>query len=294
MLDRLLGLTLQFVLLLIRFMPLGWFETAGAVLARVIRPFAKKDLAQLRSNVQRVYNLPPKSHFSAMFEQQVLRHHMTCALETLRIIQEPKVMEIAGFEALRTAIAAVETINKGHVIVTAHLGSWELCAYLGQKAASRPFRVLAKPPKRIGALTFLNKVRERMGVEVLWTDRKSLLKDMLGGLKRGESIGFVMDQKPEGRQGPVVPFFGIGTEFVSGPATMTLRTGCAVIALFCVREGPFAYRAVSQTLAPGGHNETDELALTARMAAAIEAAVRLYPEQWTWNYKRWRSEPVTP
>jgi len=107
-------------------------------------------------------------------------------------------------------------------------------------------------------------------------------------LKRAECVGFVMDQKPEGRNGPVVPFFGIPTEFVSGPATMTARTGCAVIALFCVRTGPFSYRLLSETLVPPGHAESDELALTTRMAGAIEAAIRLYPEQWTWGYKRWR------
>ena len=289
MLDRLLALILGTLLALVKVMPLQWFDPCGAGLAWLIRPFARRDLAHLRRNVHAAFGLPPKTHFSRMFEQQVLRHHLVCGLETLRIIQDPSVMQVVGIEALKLAVAEAEVHGKGHEVITAHLGSWELCAYLGQQAASRPFHVLAKPPKHPVAVTFLNGVRKKMGVQILWTDRKSILKDMLSALKRGESIGFVMDQKPQGRQGPVVPFFGMETEFVSGPAAMAVRTGCAVIGLFCVREGPFRYRAVTKPLLPANHGETNEDALTGKMAATIEGVIRDYPEQWTWNYKRWRT-----
>ena len=96
-----------------------------------------------------------------------------------------------------------------------------------------------------------------------------------------------MDQKPEGRRGPVVTFFGRDTEFVAGPASLAVRTGAAVIAVFAFREGPFHYRLEAESLAPPGHQETNELELTQRMAAAIEQAIRKHPEQWAWHYKRW-------
>jgi KDO2-lipid IV(A) lauroyltransferase len=129
-----------------------------------------------------------------------------------------------------------------------------------------------------------------MGTHVLWTDKKSLLRDMLKALKNGESVGFVMDQKPEGRQGPLVTFLGVPTEFVSGPGQMTAKTGCGVVSIFCLREGPFKYRILSEMLAAPGVAMADEAVLTQRMADAITRVVRLYPEQWTWNYKRWRDD----
>ncbi len=49
-----------------------------------------------------------------------------------------------------------------------------------------------------------------------------------------------------------------------------------------------AYRIVSDVLAPAGHGESDEQALTQRLAATISRVIAAYPEQWTWNYKRWR------
>lgn len=277
----------------LKLVPRGCYPALATMVILLVRPFAGKDLARLRKNVQKIYALPPGSHFSAMFERQVLRHQVICALETVRAIQNPGVLEVIGFQELQRHIQPMEAAGKGHVVVTAHLGSWELCAYFGQKAAQKPFHVLAKPSKAKAFTLFLDRLRGKMGTRVLWTDKKSLLRDMLKALKAGESVGFVMDQKPEGRQGPLVEFLGVPTEFVSGPAQMCVKTGCAAVSIFCLREGPFRYRILSSTVVAPGQAETDEARVTQRMADAITQAIRLYPEQWTWNYKRWRDFVVS-
>ncbi len=291
--TRLFAGLLSLLFASLRLVPRPCFPALAAMLATLIRPFAGKDLVRLRKNVEKIYALPPGSHFSAMFERQVLRHQARCALETIRAIQDPRILTVSGFEELKAHVEAAEAVGKGHVVVTAHLGSWELCAYFGQQAAQKPFHVLAKPAKVAAFTLFLDDLRNQMGTHVLWTDKKSLLRDMLKALRSGESVGFVMDQKPEGRQGPLVDFLGVPTEFVSGPGQMTVKTGCAAISIFCLREGPFRYRILSDMVVAPGHAETDEGAITQRMADAISRAVRLYPEQWTWNYKRWRdSQPL--
>ncbi len=280
---------LWILLLLIRRWPEPLFGPLAAFFYAALRPFAGRELRHLGGNVARVYGLPPGTTFARMFERQNLTHQVRCALETLRAIQDPDAITVRGLDELTAHVRAAEAANKGHLLVTAHLGSWELCAHYGHKASTRPFHVLAKPSKSAAMTALLDALRRRMGTPVLWTDRKSLLRDMLGALKRAESLGFVMDQKPEGRQGPVVDFLGIPTEFVSGPASMAARFDCAVIALFCVREGPFKYRILSESVLAAGHGIKDEAELTRLMAAAIERAIRLFPEQWTWNYKRWRT-----
>ena len=126
-----------------------------------------------------------------------------------------------------------------------------------------------------------------MGTPVLWNHRKTLIKDILLALRRGESVGFVMDQKPEGRRGPIVDFFGKPTPFVGGPAAIAIKTRCAVLSVFCLREGPMEYRILSRKLLDGGHKFEDEAKLSQEMAHEIEGVIRAYPEQWLWNYKRW-------
>ena len=173
-------------------------------------------------------------------------------------------------------------------LISAHIGSWETVARCVVEVSSMPFHVLAKK-SRIGPITeFLEALRRRAGVEVLWVGRKSLLKEMLSALRRKEALGFVMDQKPENLLGPVVEFLGLSTEFVKGPAALAVHSGCPVIAVFAVRVGPFHYRLVLEEILPPGHGEVDEVSLTQRMAAAIERVVREHPEQWSWNYRRWR------
>lgn len=275
---------------------IGWLANGLARLFWLL-PVAKREKARLASNVHRVFGLPPHTAFATMFARQVVRHQARCALETLKLVRHPAdvlgpAARIDGFADLRGMIERAEVAGKGHIVVTAHLGCWELCAHYGQQAAARPFHVLAKPARHRAVTQWLEGLRKAMGTDVLWTDRKTLLRDMLGALRKGESVGFVMDQKPEGRVGPVVRFLGQETEFVSGPASMAIKTGCAIIAIFCVRESAFHYRILSSELAPAGHGLKDETAVTQLMAAEIERAIRLYPDQWTWNYKRWRDQPA--
>lgn len=286
--DLVLSGLARFLLAVIGVLPTSWFEPLARCIAGLLPLVARRDVQLIQANVQRVYRLPPASHFSAMFEKQVFRHHVACALETVRMVLDPSLMKVEGFEKLAELVRSVEAAGKGHIFATAHLGSWELCAYFAQKAATRPLSVLAKPPRRPALQGVLETFRRRLGARVLWTDRKTLLRDMIAALKSGEGLGFVMDQKPDGRRGPEVLFLDQPTPFVAGPATMASRTQCAVLSIFCVREGAFRYRILTETLLPPNHGETDEKAISQLCASAIDKSIRAYPEQWTWNYKRWR------
>ena len=209
-------------------------------------------------------------------------------METVRAILRPGSVRFDGLEKLQELTTRAENAGKGHLIITGHLGSWELVGHTAANACERPFYALAKPSRIAGVTAFLNHLREKMGTEVLWTGRKSLLRDMLRALRAGECLGFVMDQKPEVGAGREVVFFGRPTPFVVGPGALAARTGCAVIAVFCLRRGPFHFEVTCEELFPAEHGEKDEELLTQRMADAIEAAVRRAPEQWAWTYRRWR------
>ena len=47
------------------------------------------------------------------------------------------------------------------------------------------------------------------------------------------------------------------------------------------------YRVVSNVLLNKGHGIEGEQ-VTQIMASEIERVIKLYPEQWVWNYKRWK------
>ncbi len=259
------------------------------ILAFCLVPLARKDLKRLRLNVAAVYKLPQGTHFSKMFERQVMFHQIVANLETIKIIQKPESATFLGEQELKAEIEKAELAGNGHIIVTGHLGSWELTGSQCSKQAKEPLNVLAKRSKVKGVTAALEWLRESMGTKVLWNDQKTLLRDMIDILSRGGSLGFVMDQKPTGKGKHLVTFLDRSTEFVAGPAAMVSRTGCAAIAVYCMREAPFRYRLISQTLCPSGVGMgADQSELTQKFAQSISDTIKLYPEQWTWNYKRWR------
>ncbi len=273
---------------LITLLPKFSFPFIAACLAILVRIFARKEMARLRHNIHQVFGLPPHSYFAKNFMKQCIRHQIICALETLRAIFDPEAIEVAGYEEFARTLQNAQAGAKGVVIAAAHLGSWELVGQYLAKASGMRMHALAKPSAIIGVRGFLEGIRERTGMKVLWTDSRALLPDILRALKAGDVVGFVMDQKPVGRQGPKVSFMGHETEFVPGPATMSCRVGAAIVAAFCMRTGPWRYRLYAKVMLPPDHGRDDVDNVTRMLAAEIEAMIHAYPEQWTWNYKRWR------
>jgi KDO2-lipid IV(A) lauroyltransferase len=85
-----------------------------------------------------------------------------------------------------------------------------------------------------------------------------------------------------------VSFFGRPTGFVVGPTKLAIKYKCPVVSIFVVRINAWEYRILSNVILTSGHQEEDELKVTQMFATEIENNIRLYPEQWTWNYKRWK------
>lgn len=287
--DKLKAFFIGVLLGLLRIWPWAWIEPFSRMVAAIAPRLLPRDRRLISSNVQSVYGLRPHSGYAQRFQRQVLRSQLAVAMETFKYTlwgQGPLILE--GLEDLSAKLEEALAAGKGVIVVTAHTGSWELVAQAVAKASQRTFYALAKPSKSKTFTAILKRMRSGMNTEVLWTDSKNLLREMIKTLQAGQLLGFVMDQKPEGRIGPLVSFLGRPTEFVSGPAKLAIRHQSAVLAVFCMRAGPGRYKIYSEVVAPAHHGLFDEQALTQAMARTIEACIRLYPEQWVWNYKRWR------
>ena len=288
MTDRTTGAFLHAVSWLIRLLPAAWFGPASGLLAH-LRGVTPRDVRLMRQNLAVVLGLPPGSPEARDLERRCVRHQIVAALETVRISFDQRRIEVssmAGFDDLRELMTEVEGHGRGQVLVTGHLGAWELLAQSTVRASPSPVCAVAKPSRARAASAFVERMRARAGVRVIWSGRTSLLRDMLSCLKRRETLIMVVDQRPDQRRGPEVDFLGRRTEFVGGPAALASKRDCPLIAAFCIREGPFSYRLESEMLRrPGGSR--DPVELSQRIAAAIERQVRAQPEQWMWNYRRW-------
>lgn len=272
-------------------LPKSWISGLSKLLYFFLSPLMGKEFKKLYLNVEKIYGVPKHSGFARNFAKQVILHQIESGIESLISCRAPQgkdPVQINGLSELEETIAELKKGGRGIVVVTGHLGMWEFVAKYCAVAAKETFNALAKPSKSPAVTQYMDETRGKMNTNVLWTDKKTLLKDMISVIRKGEILGFVMDQKPDSRKGPEVEFFDRPTVFVSGPAKLAAKMNSPVLGVFCMREGPWQYRIVHKVILEAEHDVSDELHLTQEMASEIERVIKLYPEQWVWNYKRWR------
>lgn len=196
------------------------------------------------------------------------------------------------YDGLAHYLAARER-GKGVLIVTAHLGAWELSSFwhsLMGYPMTMVIRRLDNP--RVDAL--VNRIRCLHGNQVVHKD--DFARGLLSAMRRGETVGILMDTNMTPPQGVFVPFFGIPACTAAGLARVAQHTGAAVVPGFLVwepGEGRYILRFGQEiSLARTRRDEADIIENTARFTAAIEDAIRSYPDQWLWVHRRWKTRPV--
>ena len=251
--------------------------------------FSKRDARIITQNLQRVYGLPAISKFSGAFVRQVLTCQAFLALETIRYIFRPDEVVIEGLDSAKAMLEKASE-ESGVVIIAAHHGAWELAGHCAAKFLKGDFYALAKPSRSRWFTKILNEFRNRLGMRVLWTDSKALLKDMMAVANQKSHLGFVMDQRPAKKSsGYTCEFLGIaGTQIVQGPAMMAARKNMPVVGIHVVRLGLCRYHFFTTEVLKPNHGETDEQKITELMADDLSQMILRYPEQWAWNYRRWK------
>lgn len=181
--------------------------------------------------------------------------------------------------------------GRGVLVLTAHLGSWELlvsaAAMLGY-----PVNIVYRPLDAEPLDLFFRTLRGRYKARLLPKTRA--IRPILKALRRGELVGMLLDQNPRRRQGVFVDFFGKPACTHAGLALVARRTGAPVVPMFLVREGR-NYRMVIEPEVPlvdTGDKDRDLKVNTRLYNKALESIIRRYPEQWFWVHRRWKKTPM--
>ena len=195
------------------------------------------------------------------------------------------------YEGLDNYLAARARGN-GVLVVTGHLGAWELSSFyhsLMGYPMSLVIRRLDNP--RVDAL--VNTIRTRHGNRVIHKD--DFARGLITAMHAGETVGILMDTNMTPPQGVFVPFFGIEACTASGLARVALRSGAAVLPGFLLWEESeqkyVLHFGEELELIRTGNAADDIVANTALFTAAIESTIRRYPGQWLWLHRRWKTRP---
>jgi len=193
-------------------------------------------------------------------------------------------LEVRGIEHLEKAAAA----GRGMLLLTAHLGSWELLA-TSHVFGRWPVSVMVRPLDSPLLDRLVERFRLKCGVELIAKRRG--LREALDALRRGRMVGLLLDQNASRREGVFVPFFGTPASTSRGLALISLRSGAPVLPTF-IRRLPGGRHVVEVEPPISPPADRDVVAYTAAFNRAIEAAIRRAPEQWFWVHRRWKTRPV--
>jgi lauroyl/myristoyl acyltransferase len=176
--------------------------------------------------------------------------------------------------------------GKGVIVLTAHLGNWELggvvTALLGY-----PFWAVALPHKDRRVNNFFNSQREKKGMRVIQLGKA--VKACLNLLKENKMVALVGD-RDFSVKGFTLDFFGKDTFFPEGPAAFSLKTGSAIVPGFMLRnkDDTFTLR-IERPLefTPSGNKNNDLRQIIGKYKLIFEDYIRKYPEQWYMFRKFW-------
>lgn len=190
--------------------------------------------------------------------------------------------ESRGFEHLETARA----LGRGTVIVTAHLGHWELGGtFLAQYGLPMTVVTLEEPSSEL--TRWRDALRRRLGIQTIAVGpgREFAFLEMLAALRRNECVAMLVD-RPYAGSGQPVDFLGARAAFSPAPALLAHHTGATVLPAFVLFNGRRRYVSFAAPIIPMHTGPSARAVLaenTQRIATVFEAIVREHPTQW-FNY----------
>lgn len=207
-------------------------------------------------------------HFAMCFSDLVVANRR--AWETERML--------AGVESPQHLEAALAR-ERGVVLLTAHLGNWELAGRLGMAATRRPVHVVMEPEGDARLEALLAGHAEPGGaLRVLRRRHPTDVLPLVAALRRRELVAMQGDRALGTAADTPTRFFGAPAAFPLGPFVLARATGATVLPVFCVLEPDRRYRLVlGAPMTVEARGEADALR---RWVEALERMVGTHPEQW--------------
>ncbi|WP_286973687.1 lysophospholipid acyltransferase family protein [Acetomicrobium sp. UBA5826] len=196
-----------------------------------------------------------------------------------------EIVSVHDIENLNDALAC----GRGVILLTAHLGNWELAAaYLGIK--DYPMRAIGAEQRDARITKLISDVRASCGVETI--GKGFDLRGAIRCLQEGNILGVLLDQDAKDK-GIIAPFLGQPASTPYGPVKLAMKMRSPIVPLFIVRRKDNTHHDLY--FLPSLEERVKDF-----YDRPIEENVRLcndilsewisrHPEQWLWLYPRWAS-----
>jgi Kdo2-lipid IVA lauroyltransferase/acyltransferase len=222
-------------------------------------------------------------------------HHFTALIVEIARLQRK--LHVSTWRRCVTLVGArdivrVLTSGRPAMIVTAHLGNWELAGFTLGLLGFRT-HAIARTLDNPYVDAFMRRFRESTGQRVL--AKKGDFDQISELMKSGGILATLADQDA-GQRGLFVDFFNRPASTHKAIALMSLEYNAPLIVVGTVRvAAPLRYDVIiEEVIEPADYAGRPDAvkAITQRYTSAIERLIRRCPEQYFWLHRRWKHQPI--
>jgi phosphatidylinositol dimannoside acyltransferase len=272
--------------------PLGY--ALAVMVARLAYVFARKARAELERNLGMA--LPDRSPRALRrLAWRNFRNHSKAYADLMRLpvarVEDLRaLLRVEGIENLEAARAR----GKGVLVVSAHMGSWEIAAAIWS-ATVAPVSLFAEELEPAELYEWYRCTRARLGISVLPLNRSGL-RQVLQALDNQEMVVTAIDRDILGT-GITIDFFGRPARIPDGPAAIALRKGTPLLPVAVYRLPDDTFQAVGFPpvfAEPTGDRAADVRRVTGQLVRRLEEMIRAHPDQWHVPHPIWPAAPALP
>ena len=200
-------------------------------------------------------------------------------------------VEMEGVDLWRDLVAS----GKGFVLVTAHMGAWEMGSMVPASQERRRVHVVREAETDPRAQEFIARLIQSRGGDFYTTHFAAdpqLGVTLLDALRQGEIVALQGDRPRCGGRVVEATLFGHPYPMPVGPAVLARAAEVPIVPVFIFREGRLRYRCVLRPpihVDQGRDRQKGAEEAMRRFAGELEQAIRREPHQWFCFRRLWEA-----
>lgn len=178
--------------------------------------------------------------------------------------------------------------NKPAVTVSGHIGCWEILSQLAYLEGHQMMSV-AKNIGTRGMTALLMRARRSIGQEIV--PAGGAFKPLMQGLRDGKSLGLLVDQRVDPKDGGIwVRLFGVPMAVSAAPAFFAAKGKAPIVVAWSrpLHDGRYRCELIDTI---SSEEARDIWETTQRIAADLARIIRRHPSCWVLNYDFFGNRP---
>jgi KDO2-lipid IV(A) lauroyltransferase len=274
------GTVLPFAFRFIGRLPLRWLHGCGVIVGWLIYWFSPRYAKRMSSNLALSGICTDADSYRKLLRSAIV-HNGKALMELPAVWFSDDdevgrlVLDCRGWEL----VESLRREDRKIIFLSPHMGCFEIAArYV---AAHLPLTVMYRPQKAGWLDALMESGRSKKQLQLAPTSLKGV-RMLYRALRRGDSIGLLPDHAPGLGEGIWAEFFGKPAFTMTLPRKLQHASGAALVMTFAERlPAGKGFRLHFEHVPADGFDEV-------RLNQAIENLVRRYPQQYYWNYNRYK------